>query len=117
MEASWRFITNHMRILAFISCHETVTVRQISDSLGLAEPSVRRIISELINDGYVTKELKGRINRYCVSKSLPLKAPEFGDVTVGELLDTLDTPQKRKTRSKSYGSRGSTPAHPSHGDS
>jgi DNA-binding transcriptional ArsR family regulator len=96
METSWRFITNHARILAFIDYRETVTVRQISDSLGLAEPSVRRIISELIDDGYVHKELHGRVNRYFVSKTLPLKAPECGDVTVGELLNTLDTPRKKE---------------------
>jgi len=75
--------------LVFIDKHEKVTVRVISDSLGIAEPSIRRIISQLMDAGYVSKRLVGRVNHYRVTATLPMKAPEFDTVPVRRLIDLL----------------------------
>ena len=96
----WRFLTNHARVLVFIDKHEKVTVRVISDSLGIAEPSVRRIISQLMDAGYVSKRLVGRVNLYRVTATLPLKAPEFSKVPVRKLIDSLSIAEEGEALSK-----------------
>ncbi len=66
-------------------------MREISDALGLAEPSVRRIISQLISAGYVKKQLDRGVNHYSVTTSLPIKCPELNHVSIGALIQALNT--------------------------
>jgi hypothetical protein len=87
----WRFLTNYARVLVYIDRSKQVTVREISDFLGIAEPSVRRIIDQLTHAGYIDKQLVGRVNRYRVMSDLPLKAPEFNNIPVRILIESLNT--------------------------
>ena len=48
-----------------------------------------RILSELVEEGYVLRERQGRRNRYQVKPELPLRHPLVQEREVGELLKVL----------------------------
>jgi len=85
----WTFITSHGAVLALITKHREIKAIEIASELRLTERSVRRIIADLVSAGYVEIEKNGRINRYKVKPSLPLRRPESRDIKVGELLKIL----------------------------
>jgi hypothetical protein len=60
--------------------------------VGITERSAHRIVSELVEDGYVVRERSGRRNVYKVKPVLPLHHPlaeETEERRVGDLLDVL----------------------------
>ena len=85
----WTFITNHGAVLAIVSHHGQVTVREIAEELGITERSVHRIISDLEAEGYVERNRQGRANWYKVNHALPLRRPESRDIVVGDLIRVL----------------------------
>jgi hypothetical protein len=60
--------------------------------VGITERSAHRIVSELVEDGYVIRERSGRRNLYKVDPELPLHHPlaeEVEQSRVGDLLEVL----------------------------
>gem|GEM_PF-3330874 len=85
----WRFLTNHARVLLFFDRHKRVTIREVSDALDLAEPSVRRIISQLSEAGYVKKRLERGVNLYVISAKMPMRSRELSQVPVSVIINAL----------------------------
>ena len=88
---SWKFITNHGAVLIIVFRQPKITVREISQQLGITERAVLRIIGDLDDAGYITRTRQGRTNTYAVNQHLPLPRPMLNDVPVGDLLDILGT--------------------------
>ena len=85
--AQWTFLTNHGATLVLVAQQGTVSAREISIALGLAERSVQRILAELEREGYLSKRREGRTNRYEVALDKPLRRASLHPMTVGELLE------------------------------
>lgn len=85
------FLTNHGHALLVIAHDPQIRMRDIAENLGLTERAAQRIVSELVQSGYVTKSREGRRNRYVVrtDQSVPLSGER--KVQVGELLEVLGT--------------------------
>jgi hypothetical protein len=47
------------------------------------------MVTDLSDDGYVSKDKDGRPNRYHIEDHLPLRDPIGQERTIGELLDLL----------------------------
>ena len=97
--ADWSFITNHGLILAAIAKHPHSTAREIGDNVGIAERAAHKIIRDLENDGYISKDKVGRQNQYRIHPDIPIK-DEASDAAVGELLAMLGW-KRRARRAKS----------------
>jgi len=56
-----------------------------------ASRSVRRsrIVSDLVEAGYVSRQREGRRNRYVLNLSVPMRHPSQVDHEIGELVDVL----------------------------
>jgi predicted transcriptional regulator len=91
---NWGFITNHGLVLASIARHPRSTARQIGDDVGLTERAALRIISELDEAGYISKDREGRQNVYRVHTEVPLKE-DISDAEVGELLIVLGMKRRK----------------------
>ncbi len=87
--ATWDFLTNHAHVLTCIASDPGVRVREIAASVGITERAAHRIVSELVEEGYVLREREGRRNRYEVVAKLPLRHPLVRRRQVGELLTVL----------------------------
>jgi DNA-binding transcriptional ArsR family regulator len=85
----WKFLTNHALVLCFIAKQRRITAREISATIGITEKATRNIISDLENDGYVTKKREGRNIRYRVNPYLSLRSEATQDKAIGDLLETL----------------------------
>jgi predicted transcriptional regulator len=68
----WRFLTNHAHVLACIAHDPGVLLREISERVGITERAAHRIVTELADGGYITRERNGRRNYYTIQSGLPL---------------------------------------------
>jgi predicted transcriptional regulator len=68
----WKFLTNHAHVLACIAHDPGVLLREISERVGITERAAHRIVTELIDGGYITRERNGRRNHYTIQSGLPL---------------------------------------------
>lgn len=66
------FFTNHMRVLTLVAQNTDVRLRQIASEVGITERAAHRIVSELVEAGYLARERKGARNRYAVLRSPPV---------------------------------------------
>jgi DNA-binding MarR family transcriptional regulator len=60
----WSFFTNHARVLACIAQDPRARLREIGDAVGITERAAHRIVNELCEAGYVSRERSGRRNVY-----------------------------------------------------
>jgi predicted transcriptional regulator len=68
----WKFLTNHAQVLACIAHDPGVLLREISERVGITERAAHRIVTELADSGYITRERNGRRNQYTIQPGLPL---------------------------------------------
>ena len=57
--------------------------------VGITERAAQRIVSDLIEAGFVERQRVGRRNRYLVNRSAAMRHPAQSDHEIGELLDIL----------------------------
>ena len=92
--ARWDFLTNHAHVLLSVSRDSGIRLREIAAAVGITERSAHKILSELVEEGYVLRERHGRRNRYKVKPELPLRHPLVQDREVGDLLSVLSRPKR-----------------------
>src|SRR4051812_42197070 len=85
----WDFLTNHAHVLVCVARDPGARLREIAAAVGITERAAHRIISELVDEGYVVREREGRRNHYQVKTELPLRHPLAREREVGDLLDAL----------------------------
>ncbi len=88
----WVFLTNHAQVLVCIAADPTLRMRDIGERVGITERAAHRIVGELIADGYLSRERRGRRNHYTLRPQLPLPDPVARDQSVGDLLAVLTSP-------------------------
>ncbi len=85
----WTFITHHAAILVLMAVNPRITGRDLSARVGITERTVRTIISDLEQEGYIAKTREGRTVAYTVNYNHALRHPTQSDKTVGQLLSVL----------------------------
>jgi DNA-binding MarR family transcriptional regulator len=91
---SWRFVTNHTQVLLCIARDRNVRLRDVAETVGITERAAQRIVADLVEAGYVTRERVGRRNRYAVNSEIKMRHPSQSDHEVGELLSVLNLPSQ-----------------------
>lgn len=86
---SWTFLTNHARVLTCIAQQPGIRLRDVAQCAGITERAAHRIVSELEDDGYLTRHRVGSRNFYEVHPDRPLRHPMEGDLEIGDLLRLL----------------------------
>lgn len=64
-------------------------LRDISRTLDITERAAQRIVTELVEDGYLSRKREGRRNTYKVHPKQRMRAEQATETTIGELLDVL----------------------------
>jgi DNA-binding transcriptional ArsR family regulator len=88
-QRQWAFVSSHGAVLIEVARHGEATVREIADQARLTERQAHRVLGDLVDEGYVTRERVGRRNRYRVNRSMPMRHPVLADYRIGELLQVL----------------------------
>jgi predicted transcriptional regulator len=90
LDKPWRFLTNHSQVLLCIARDPDARMRTIADSVGITERAAQRIVRDLVESGFVTREHIGRRNRYAIDRSVKMRHRAQRDHEIGELLDLLE---------------------------
>src|SRR4051794_13385586 len=83
----WEFLSNHAQALLCIADDPDVRLRDIAATVGITERAAHRIVDELVEDGYLSREKKGRRNHYAVKSHMPLRDPLVRDRKIADLLE------------------------------
>jgi predicted ArsR family transcriptional regulator len=88
-EKRWTFLTNHAQVLLCLAQDSDIRLRDVAAQVGITERAAQRILSDLVETGYVHSRRVGRRNRYTVDRSQAMRhAAQFGR-EIGPLLDLL----------------------------
>ncbi|MBL7126500.1 MAG: winged helix-turn-helix transcriptional regulator [Dehalococcoidales bacterium] len=96
--SEWTFLTNHAIVLSYLSIYPRITARELSNAIGITERATRKIIADLLQNGYISKDLEGRRNRYHINPDLPLRHPGLKETAVGYLLEILGWKRRGRPR-------------------
>jgi len=97
---SWHFLTSHAQVLLCIERDPDVRLRDVAETVGITERAAQRIVSDLVEAGFVTRQREGRRNRYALDRSAKMRHPSQFNHEIGELLELLrldDVPTDRPT--------------------
>ena len=96
--SEWTFLTNHALVLSYLARHPRITARDVANAIGITERTTRKIITDLLDAGYITKKREGRRNRYRIKPDLYLRDPSHEATLIGDLLETLGWKRPKKPR-------------------
>jgi predicted transcriptional regulator len=88
-EGGWTFVSNHLVVLLCIAEDPGVRMADIAPRVGITERAVQRIVSDLVDAGYLTRSRVGRRNHYEVNGDMPLRHLDTQHRRVRELLLVL----------------------------
>jgi hypothetical protein len=89
--SNWTFLTNHTHVLLCITRDPTIRLRDVATMVGITERAAQSIVADLVGEGYLTRSRVGRRNVYDVHHDTPMRASDNGALTVGGLLDYLQS--------------------------
>lgn len=90
-KGSWLFLTNHAHVLLCVARDPQARTRDIAEQVGITERATQRILADLVAEGYVSRAKIGRRNRYKINPRGRLRHPIFQNLTIGPLLEVLNT--------------------------
>lgn len=82
----WAFITSHFLVLLCLSEDPEARVVDVARRLRLSERRVHGIMTDLLEEGYLTRTRVGRRNRYDINRDMPLRHLQTQHRRLGDLL-------------------------------
>ncbi|MGH3412589.1 MAG: helix-turn-helix transcriptional regulator [Marmoricola sp.] len=96
--AEWAFLTNHLHALYCVARRPGIRIREIADGVGVRERAAHRLVTDLVEGGYLTRRRVGSRNVYELHPNLPLRREGLDEVAVGEILEVLLTSEADAAR-------------------
>ncbi len=87
----WTFLTNHAHVLLCIARAPGARLRDVADRVGITERAAQRIVADLVNEGYLTRERVGRRNQYVVHSEQHLRHPVEQENEIARLIALVTT--------------------------
>ncbi|HEU4329301.1 MAG TPA: winged helix-turn-helix domain-containing protein [Roseiflexaceae bacterium] len=88
--SGWTFLTNHAQVFLCLAENRRATARVIAAKVGITERAVQRILDDLEQGGYLTRQREGRSNSYELHPEQPMRHPAQQTIAVGKLLGLLE---------------------------
>jgi hypothetical protein len=86
---SWSFVSNHGRVLLFLTDDPGVRLHDMAARLHIMERSAHDIVNDLTAAGYISKHKDDRRNRYQIVAHQPLPEPITREKIFREVLALL----------------------------
>lgn len=83
----WTLLSNHGHVLVALSKDPTLRIRDLVESIGITERSVRAIVADLKEGGYIRIVKNGRRNEYWINEDANFRHPAEATYQVNELLN------------------------------
>lgn len=88
-ENKWTFFSNHSHVIMLLAQTPELTLREVAQTVGITERAVQRIVAELEEDGYLSRQRVGRQNHYEIQLQRHLRHPVEGHCTLGDLIQLV----------------------------
>lgn len=88
-DRDWHFLTSHAIVLLQLADAPEQTVRELAERAEITERQTHRVLTDLVDEGYVARTRSGRRNVYRIEPARPLRHPAVRSHNVGELLELL----------------------------
>ena len=102
LHSPWTFLSNHAHVLIVLHSEPDLVLREVASRVGITERGVQRIVQELEEGGYLTRERVGRRNNYVISSGMHLRHPVEAHCTIDQVLTLVSqartSERKRRTR-------------------
>lgn len=85
----WTFLTNHAHVLLCVAEDPAIRLREMAARVGITERATQRILSDLVERGYVSRIRNGRRNNYEVHPEMPFRHQAERALPVGALLSLM----------------------------
>ncbi|MFK7850912.1 MAG: helix-turn-helix transcriptional regulator [Akkermansiaceae bacterium] len=85
----WTFFSNHGHVLIFLSREPDVPLREVAIAVGITERAVQRIVADLEEAGYLTRERDGRRNVYTLNTDQRLRHTLEKNNSIGDVIAVL----------------------------
>jgi DNA-binding IscR family transcriptional regulator len=97
--AEWTFLTNHAHVLLCIARDPDIRLRDVASFVGITERAAQRIVTELVDAGYLDRTREGRRNRYLLNTDVPLRHPLDRNHAIGDIIDVLNSTGQASAKS------------------
>jgi DNA-binding transcriptional ArsR family regulator len=87
---AWMLLSNHGHVLLYVDTFPDARLREIAAAIGITERAAHKIVADLEEAGYVSRERVGRRNRYKVHRHVPLRHARVVGRKLGDLLQGLE---------------------------
>lgn len=94
-EPTWTFLSNHAHVLLCIARNPEITMKAISELVGITERAVQRIVADLVLQEYLKRSKNGRRNSYTISAQKPLRHPIEAHRNVDAILELVLSKKER----------------------
>jgi len=91
----WTFFTNHGHVLLLLAREPDMVLRDVAVRVGITERAAQRIVGDLEQAAYLTRERDGRRNHYVVHLDQPLRHPLEAPTTIGDLCNVMGRKKRR----------------------
>ena len=78
-QKSWRFVTSHTQVLLCLQQNPSARLRDIATTVGITERAAQRIVTDLVDAGYVNRDRIGRRNQYTLNRDIAMRHPSQFD--------------------------------------
>ncbi len=85
----WTFLSHHAQVLLCIARNPDARLRDVAAEVGVTERAVQTLVTDLVEEGYLTRVRVGRRNHYEIHADVPLRHPLQHDLDAGTLLRLL----------------------------
>ncbi|HDQ44510.1 MAG TPA: ArsR family transcriptional regulator [bacterium] len=86
----WTFLTNHAHVLLCIAKNSEFRLRDIADAVGITERAVHRIVTDLLEAGFIDVTRDGRCNVYIIHPEKNLRHPIEAHRQVADLIRLIE---------------------------
>jgi hypothetical protein len=86
---AWQLLSNHGHVLVAVARDPGLRLRDIAQTCDITERTAHKIVSELVEQGYLVKRRTGSRNHYEIRPDVPIRDPLLGEHWVGEILAVL----------------------------
>jgi predicted ArsR family transcriptional regulator len=86
---AWTFLTNHAQVLLAVAQNPDTRLRDVAEDVGITERATQRILSDLVETGYVHRQRQGRRNHYRINPKAHMRHPAQEGIKISGLLDFL----------------------------
>ena len=85
----WNFLTTHGEVLSLIARRPSITTGEMASALGVTKSKVRRVITDLVADGYVSRNNNGSESVYQIAPNILLSDEKRREIEVCDYLMSL----------------------------